>query len=145
MGHGQEIVAFEPQERHISQLHQSLTLQPPETARIRLQQAPVGRSVGPGVTTLDAVKWQLGDRSQRDGTLIKIDVEGAELEVLDGSSSWLRPGNLFVIEVHQASFLKRILGLFADHDLPLKQINQHPLPLLGGEWRETDNCWLVSE
>jgi hypothetical protein len=105
----------------------------------------VGSRTGQGMTTLDAVTWEAGYPSERDNTLIKIDVEGAELEVLSGASSWLRPRNLFVIEIHQPSFLRPIVNLFASHHLRLKQINQQPLPIFGGEWRETDNCWLVSD
>jgi hypothetical protein len=44
----------------------------------------------------------------RDHTLVKIDVEGAEMDVLEGAMSWLNPTNYFVIEVHQESFLDSI-------------------------------------
>jgi len=145
IGRGREIVAFEPEEPQINLLRESIGMQPPGGAMIRLQQVRVGNSTGPGMTKLDAVEWQVGDGSERDDTLIKIDVEGTELEVLSGARSWFRPRNLFVIEVHQASFLKPIGDFFASHHLRLRQINQQPLPFLGREWRDADNCWLVSE
>ena len=145
IGRGREIVAFEPEESQINLLRESIMMQPPGGATIRLQQAWVGNRSGPDMTTLDAAEWQTEHTSERDDTLIKIDVEGAEMEVLRGARSWFRPRNLFVIEVHQASFLKPIGDLFASHNLRLRQINQRPLLVFGRERREVDNCWLVSE
>jgi hypothetical protein len=37
--------------------------------------------------------------------LIKIDVEGAEVDVIEGASHWLNPRNYFLIEVHQEKYL----------------------------------------
>jgi hypothetical protein len=85
-----------------------------------------------------------GNPTDRSHTMIKIDVEGAEVDVLAGSASWLNPDNCFLIEVHRKSFLKIITQLFADNGLILDQVDQRPLPLLGREIREEENWWLVS-
>jgi hypothetical protein len=77
--------------------------------------------------------------------LVKIDVEGAEVEVVEGVRSWLKPSNMFVIEVHQERFLDPLPDLFAERGLRLVQVDQRPLALLGREAREEKNWWLVSD
>ena len=139
------IVAFEPEQQHINTLRDSLGKQPIEATQITLLQTLVGGEVRPGVTTFDSVRWETGDPEYRNNTLVKIDVEGAELEVLNGASSWLNPTNYFVIEVHEESFLENIERLFALRGLRLNRVNQRPLPLVGGEMRSKKNWWLVSE
>ena len=139
-----EIVAFEPQQQHIDELRDSLGQQA-GTTLIRLLQSMVGDVEKPGFTTLDSVRWERGDESARSNTLIKIDVEGAELEVLRGAQSWMNASNFFVIEVHQEPYLEQISRLFAKHQLRLIRIDQRPLPLLGSETRSKENWWLVSD
>jgi hypothetical protein len=140
-----EILSFEPQQQHMDTLQNSLTKQPIGATKIRLLQALVGCEVGSGITTLDAICWNTGEPACRTGTLIKIDVEGAELEVLRGASSWLRRTNYFVIEVHEESLLECVERLFAAQGLRLNRVNQRPLPLIGREMRSERNWWLVSD
>jgi hypothetical protein len=143
LGKTGEIVAFEPQQQHMDQLQESLGQQA-GTTQIRLVQSMVSDLEKQGVTTLDSVKWECGNESARSDTLIKIDVEGAELEVLRSAKSWMNASNYFVIEVHQKPYLEQISRLFAEHQLRLIRIDQRPLPLLGREMRSKDNWWLVS-
>jgi hypothetical protein len=143
LGKTAEIVAFEPQRQHIDELQESLGQQA-GTTKIRVVQAMVSDAEKPGVTTLDSVKWERGNESARSDTLIKIDVEGAELEVLRGAHSWMNASNYFVIEVHQEPYLEQISRVFAQHQLRLIRIDQRPLPLLGREMRAKENWWLVS-
>jgi hypothetical protein len=143
LGKTGEIVAFEPQQQHIDELQESLGQQD-GTTRIRLVQSMVSDAEKRGVTTLDSVKWDRGDESARFDTLIKIDVEGAELEVLRGAHSWMNASNYFVIDVHQEPYLEQISRLFAEHQLRLVRIDQRSLPLLGREMRSKENWWLVS-
>lgn len=139
-----EIIAFEPQAEHIRALQEGIAIQPSGGTQISARQCLVGDRVAPGMTTLDSVSWQSGYADARDNALIKIDVEGAELEVLNGARSWLSPSNLFLIEVHKAEFLRRIVELFSTQGLQLERIDQRPLPLLGREERLKENWWLVS-
>ena len=76
---------------------------------------------------------------------MKIDVEGAELDVIEGGRSWLRPSNLFVIEVHEERFLDPTRAIFAEQGLRLVEVDQRPLPLMGRETRGEKNDWLISD
>lgn len=144
LGKSGEIVAFEPQERHFQLLQQSINEQPESSVHFTLIQKLVGREVRPGMTTLDSVRWHTGNPIDRAGTLVKIDVEGAEEEVLAGAFSWLDPTNCFLIEVHQKLFLESITRLFAGKGLTLDRVDQRPLWLIGREVRDEENWWLVS-
>ena len=75
---------------------------------------------------------------------MKIDVEGAELDVVAGARSWMDASNLFVIEVHEEGFLEQLKVVFAEHGHRLTRVNQRPLPVLGREERDEKNWWLVS-
>jgi hypothetical protein len=147
LGKPGEIFAFEPQARRVATLRESVAAQPPAVTPIRFEvvQALVGKELKPGMTTLDAVHWTVDNRTDRTNTLIKIDVEGAEMEVIGSGHSWLRPSNLFLIEAHYSRFLDPMRAIFAEHGLRLVQVNQRPLPVLSRERRQETNCWLVSD
>lgn len=135
-----EIVCFEPQGQHVAQLHASIASWRPAGVRIEVVEALVGARVGPGMTTLDACA-----APDRHRTLIKIDVEGAEADVIAGAQSWVNSSNLFLIEVHEAAFLEPLTRVFADRGCPVVRINQAPLPVIGGDLRSPDNWWLVTD
>jgi hypothetical protein len=139
MGKTGEIICFEPQGRHVEDLRASVAAQDDSGIHFEIVQALVGRAQGDGVTTLDA-----SPENDRRNTLVKIDVEGAELDVVEGASSWLEPSNLFLIEVHREETLGEIQDQFSQRNLELECIRQRPLPFLGREQREESNWWLVS-
>jgi hypothetical protein len=134
-----EIVAFEPDAEHFRSLSNSLSSQPDGQVKLRLIQSFVGAEENGSSKTLDSLQ---GDRRH---TLIKIDVEGAEEDVLAGAASWFHSSNYFLIEVHKDHFLQSIPRLFASHGLTLNQIDQRPLKLIGRETRDEQNWWLVSQ
>ena len=136
-------VAFEPQPGHVQQLRASADVQNPGS-EIEIVQAFAGGEVKPGMTTLDALTGSFGDTQSRERTLIKIDVEGAEMAVIAGGQSWLHPSNAFLIEVHDAAFLDPLKKIFAERGITVDQIDQRPLPVLGRELRDAQNWWLVS-
>lgn len=139
-----DIIALESQARHVAILHESVLAQRASAVRFEIVQGFAGRERRPGVLTLDTLPC-ISNPAMRTHTLIKIDVEGAEVDVIQGASSWLQPTNLFIIEVHEARFIEPLLAIFAQHDLRLSLVGQRPLFLLGPEARDRDNCWLVSE
>lgn len=138
LGTQAEIVAIEAQQQHIDQLeasrreHQGLDL--------KIIHAYAGAQTREGWVTLDSIAT-----ADRDRTLIKIDVEGAEEDVIAGAEQWLRPSNQFLIEVHAEAILPRLKATFAAKGLNLLQVDQRPLWWLGRETRELGNWWLVSD
>jgi precorrin-6B methylase 2 len=138
LGRTARIIAIEAQQQHIDQLRASARQHP--DAGIELVHAYAGAVPADGVVTLDSL--DTGDREQ---TLIKIDVEGAEEDVIAGAQQWLRPSNEFLIEVHAEAMLPRLMATFAANGLPLMRIDQQPLWWLGRETRELGNWWLVSD
>ena len=134
-----DILAFEPQDQHVTALKAAAAQHRDARVRITIEQSLVGARLQAGVTTLDALPIR-----DRERTLIKVDVEGAELDVVDGAQTWLHPSNLFLIEVHRRPFLDALARRFAARGLELVQIDQQPLPLLGRDVREADNWWMVS-
>ncbi len=134
------IIGFECQDQHVRKLRESVAELRPAGIKIDIVQALVGQEVSEGTTTLDAL-----DTPDRNNTLVKIDVEGAEMEVVAGAQTWFDPSNLFVIEVHEERFLAELIRNFASHQHQLRQVDQRPLPLLGREARDLNNWWLVSE
>lgn len=135
-----EILAFEPQAHHVAALRAAAAGRHQDGIRIEIVQRLVGRDVGASTVTLDSIAV-----TDRENTLIKIDVEGAELDVIAGARTWMRPSNLFIIEVHHRHSLAQLQDGFAACGLTLRQIDQQPLPVLGRDVRDADNWWLVSE
>jgi hypothetical protein len=133
------IVAFEPQTEHIHQLETTLKEQSFPFVHITLRQCLAGNTTGPGLMTLNEIEPGIGS------ALIKIDVEGAEIDVVNGASHWLKPTNFFLIEVHREEYLQQLQSQFASSGITLQQVNQRPLPFLGRERRDDANWWLVSQ
>ena len=139
-----EIIAFEPEEDHFQSLSTSLAAQPRGPIEFNLIRSFVGDRDGEHFRTLDSLRCKVNAPDDRRRTLIKIDVEGAEEEVLAGAVSWLQPSNFFLIEVHKEEFLESIPRLFGRHGLKLERIDQQPLKFIGREVRDEQNWWLVS-
>lgn len=141
-----EIIAFEPEESAFEKLQSSVKNQHTDRVQFSLHNSFVGSKTGSEMATLDEFLLQRRDKNIAENALIKIDVEGAELEVIAGASRWLNPTNYFLIEVHwDASFLEKLNKIFAERGLKLKQINQRALPILGYENRDREQWWLVSD
>ena len=138
LGRAAEIIAIEAQQQHIDQLRSSA--QQHRDIGVTLVHAYAGAACGEGVVTLDSL-----ETNDHERTLIKIDVEGAEEEVIAGAQRWLHPSNQFLIEVHAEAILPRLIAAFAAKGLTLARIDQRPLWWLGRETRELGNWWLVSD
>lgn len=135
-----DIVAIEAQARHVDKLRDAVGQQQLGDGRVEILHKFAGRTTGGEYIALDDLG---GDR--RTAALIKIDVEGAELDVIAGASSWLGPEHLFAIEVHRAEFIDALQTTFDARGLRLTLIRQQPLPIIGAETRDAENWWLVSD
>lgn len=138
LGRTPEIIGIEAQRQHVDQLRASIARQP--AGKIEMIHALAGPECRDGMITLDSL-----GTADRERTLIKVDVEGAEEDVIAGAASWLTPSNLFLIEVHHERLLPRLVETFRARGLTLLQIDQRPLPFLGREERDVSNWWLVSD
>jgi hypothetical protein len=105
----------------------------------------IGNEERADMTTLNALVKRSVSRLEPRCALIKIDVEGAELTVIDGASNWLDPSNYFLIEVHDEAYIDLLRARFAKAGLDLEKRDQKPLPVLGREQRAESNWWLVSQ
>ena len=140
-----QVVAFEPLDMHFSDLETTLQSFDQTSVMFHLHHAKVGADNRDDTVTLDAIATQHNLGTSGDRALIKIDVEGAELDVIAGADQWLNPQHFFLIEVHHESFLSQLKQQFGDRGIALQQVNQHPLPVLGRETRSPANWWLVSD
>ena len=138
MGVDAEIIGVEAQAQHVAQLRASVATS--GAARIHIIHALAAAAPAAGAITLDSL-----DVADHSRTLIKIDVEGAEADVIAGATRWMNGTNYFLIEVHSAPLLTQVSNAFASRGLPLDRIDQRPLWWLGREHRDTDNWWLVSQ
>lgn len=152
LGKAGEIIAFEPQANQVALLRESLAASaiagvgdPSKAVRVEIVQALVGRESNPEMIKLDSVVAPLPDATNKTNTLVKIDVDGPEVDVIQGGRSWLNSSNPFVIEVHEERFLDQLRAMFMEKNLRLLQVNQRPIPLLGREMRPKNNWWLVSD
>ena len=146
MNKNAKVIAFEPLHEHFQDLQSTKKLYPTEKVDIQLHQCLVGSVVeSDKTTTLDMIAQQYSLPNENDRTLIKIDVEGAELDVIAGGVIWLNPKNFFLIEVHDISYIDILREKFLAQGIKLKLVNQQPLPILGRETRSELNWWLVSD
>src|SRR4029077_6337103 len=96
LGKTGEIIACEPQDSHVAMLRESVGSQPETGIRFEIVHALVGKELKPGMITLDSLRPAVDDSNDKVSTLVKIDVEGAEVDVIAGGQSWLQPSNPFV-------------------------------------------------
>lgn len=78
-------------------------------------------------------------------SLIKVDVEGAEVEVLKGAESLLNsPNNHWVVEVHGDHLLKPVLSFFDDAQREVQVLELKPHWLFGSENRTIKTSWVIT-
>ncbi len=93
------VVAFEPDEALHARLPATLARNQALAARVTIVPVALGAEGGPAATTIDALVAERGPRFRPD--FLKIDVEGAEHDVLRGGMCAIRSGRpRFIIESH---------------------------------------------
>ena len=104
----------------------------------------VGSHTDEKTTTLNHVfqeRPSLADRT----ALIKVDVEGAELEVLAGASLLLNTPHHWVVEVHGDHLLEPVLSFFKSAQRDTEILELQPHWLLGPEKRTIKTSWVVTK
>lgn len=137
-----KVISFEPQAEHVRQLETGRTLSGFSEDEIRIVPKSVGASENENQVTLDNF---FSEKASYRFPLLKIDVEGAEIDVLRGATKWLSSNTMLLVEVHREEYLADISKMLTDVVGPLDQVNQRPLPFIGGEHRDAANWWLVSQ
>jgi FkbM family methyltransferase len=93
----------------------TLVLRPGSCSRLAEQDpagaAPGGQVEAVSVRTLDSL---LAEGAVPEPDVLKIDVEGAELDVLEGAASALQRVRGLVVECHSMPLLRGVLGLVLD-------------------------------
>ena len=133
------VYCFEPDAVHLSSLERAAGHYRAAGIAVEIWPYFLGNLTNDSTVTLSELEY--------DGhpALIKIDVEGAELSVLEGSGLWLNKKNFWLIEVHSEQLLRPIREIAFNAGIHLRQIDQRPHWLLGRESRDKDNRWLVSD
>jgi len=77
-------------------------------------------------------------------SLIKVDVEDAEVDVLSGAGQLLEAPHQWVVEVHGDSLLQPVLQHFAVAGRKTEVIQPQPHWMMGREQRTIRTCWAVT-
>lgn len=77
-------------------------------------------------------------------SLIKVDVEGAEIEVLNGATKLLERPNHWVVEVHGDHLLEPVLNIFAQVGREVDIHYLKPHWLFGAEQRTIKTSWVTT-
>lgn len=141
MGKPVRVLSFEPQQKHVEQLEAARERSGFSAEEITIIPRRVGNVNSEHMVTLD---HYFKDSDTSKVPLLKIDVEGAEVEVLEGASLWLTMRTLLLVEVHHEILLKVIPERFEKVAGPFERVDQKALPFIGRERRAVGNWWLVS-
>lgn len=94
--------------------------------------------------TLDTTFARLPHLHNKCG-LIKIDVEGAEGDVLRGSSKLLEnPDHDWLVEIHTKERIPEITQFFSKLNRPFLVLGEASLPIIGKDLRPIDTYWLAT-
>lgn len=148
-GRRPHVVAFEPGMADTPSLAEQLTAPSrlwAETyagAMFEFVPAYVGAKNDGLTVTLDAA-WEARPAVAGRPALVKVDVEGAEVEVLDGARRLLAAPVQWLVEVHGEHLLEPVLARLREAGRP---VDVHPLRphwLFGPEARTIPTCWVTT-
>lgn len=138
---GEPVVSFEFDPAAIERMRRNLALNPGPGSRVEIRQAYISyeTSAASGASTLDDAVAHGGLIAP---DLLKIDVEGAEANVLRGARSVLANRPHLVIETHGTDVERECVELLAEHGYNPRVVAQRRRLR---EHRAPDNRWLVAE
>jgi hypothetical protein len=138
------IIAFEPGLDDQPALQLPATWQQYVDIQFELIPLFVGAAVDQNTTTLD-VAYNSRPSLHGKTSLIKVDVEGSEIEVLKGGTALLQKPHHWVVEVHGDHLLEPVLDFFAQAN---RLVDIHPLRshwLFGPECRTIKTTWVTTK
>ncbi|MFT5470184.1 MAG: hypothetical protein ACI8UO_005308 [Verrucomicrobiales bacterium] len=101
----------------------------------------VGATDNDEMVTLD--RW---DNAHEIETIVKVDVEGAEVDVLEGAQQLLaRTNTHWVVEVHGRELIEPVSAKFEQAEREFALIEPRPHPTFGAEARGMWTGWIVTE
>jgi hypothetical protein len=142
LGKSAPIIAWEPDPGYAQVLEEHKLALAGKGFNIKVVQKFVGEYAS--ATTDRLADVPPFDEKAATRTLIKIDVEGSELDVCRGAGDWLHPRNFFLVEVDAERLIEPLTDLFAAYGVQIRIVDQKAHWLLGRESREVDNRWMVS-
>ncbi|MEI8211719.1 MAG: FkbM family methyltransferase [Planctomycetota bacterium] len=137
--------AFEPQPEEIDRILKGKIEQHGLKSNLVIEKCFVGSIEDANTIVIDRYLQQMGFDPSINRSMVKIDVEGAEMEVLQGAKSLAVAGNLFLVEVHSATLLDEVQAFFRLCNHATEVVHQSPLPVIGRESRSLENWWVVSK
>lgn len=137
--------AFEPQPEEVSRILRGRINRHARNCSLTVENCFVGATDNGETKTLDCYLNEIQYVSKNKRALVKIDVEGAEIDVLQGAKSLITEENFFLVEVHSKDLLRDVLDFFRLQSYSVDVVEQAPLPWLGRECRSLDNWWVVSK
>lgn len=138
------VVGFEPDAANLPELTIPLTWPDYSRCEIEIVEQFAGGRVEDRTTTLDAAFRERPSLAGMTG-LIKIDVEGAEGEVLRGAAALLEaPQHHWLVEIHGRERIAEVARFFVERNRPFLVRAMEPLPLIGAESREIETYWLTT-
>lgn len=141
---GGAVLAFEP-DRSLTSILEA------EGLRGRLPKVSVqvfwkevgGKAHRDEVVSLDSVLESLGSTGGRRH-VVKIDVEGAELEVLSGASRLLGESSSFLVETHGEKELAGVTEIFRSRGRLFEVVRPRAHWLFGPESRQFETPWVIT-
>jgi len=145
---GVRVIAFEPDPAMLGRLRQNLELNPSLADRVRVLPYVVGAADGeerdPVTRSVDAL---IAKADIPPPNFVKIDVEGAEVDVIRGMRATLaehRP--TLLVETHGAQLEKDCAAVLTMAGYQVRIVRNAAWRKLYPEWRPIgDNRWLVAE
>lgn len=141
--HQGEIVAFEPALAELPTLSIPATWSQYSGVNFEFIPLFVGASSKESTITLDQVYSERPSLHDKP-CLIKVDVEGGEVEVLQGATALLAKPHHWVVEVHGEHLMNPVLDFFAKAKRPVDIRSPQPHWLLGSESRRIATSWVTT-
>lgn len=136
------VIAIEPSAEHVRQLREARARNGFTEDEVAIVATAAGATDNAEHQSLNSLAAKLDPHVR---VFVKVDVEGAELEVINGADQLLLKSNFFLIEVHSEELFRAMPAVFASRGIDVRYIYQRPHPLLGREHRDRANWWLVSQ